>query len=104
VGVSPSSLLCYFTQCDAVKLVKNFFGVKDIHKARQRLDRLLQEEGRAVEAQTLMTVKGEWRFRLVIRRVLNTFPFQDNKASTDGVRNVLGTSNVLLAIAGEFRV
>ena len=59
MGVSPSSLICYFTQCDAVKFVKNFFGVKDIDKARQRLDRLLQEEGRAVDAQTLMAVKGE---------------------------------------------
>ena len=57
--MSPSSLLCYFTQRDAVKLVNNFFGVKDINKARQRLERLLQEEGRAVEAQTLMAVKGE---------------------------------------------
>jgi len=59
VGVGPSLLICDFTQCDAVKLVKNFFGVKDIDKARQRLDRLLQEESRAVEAQTLRAVEGE---------------------------------------------
>jgi len=57
--VSPSSLICYFTHRDAVKRVKNFFGVKEINKARQRLDRLLQEEGRAVEAQTLKAVEGE---------------------------------------------
>jgi hypothetical protein len=36
-----------------VKWVKNFFGVKDISKGRQRLDRLLQEEVLAVGAQNL---------------------------------------------------
>jgi len=44
---------------DAVKRVKDFFGVKDINLARQRLDRLLQEEDRAVGAQTLRAVGGE---------------------------------------------
>jgi len=57
--VSSSSLICYFTQRDAVKRVKNFFGVKEINKARQRLDRLLQEEDRAVGAQTFRIVEGE---------------------------------------------
>ena len=51
--------MCYFAERDAVKWVKNFFGVKDINKARQRLDRLLQEEIRAVGAQTLKAVDGE---------------------------------------------
>ena len=36
--------------------------------------------------------------RLVIRCVLNTFPLQDNKASTGCVLNALGAFNVLLAI------
>ena len=59
MGVSPSSLIYSFTECDTVKFVKNFFGVKDIDKARQRLHRLLPEEGLAVGAQTLTTVEGE---------------------------------------------
>jgi len=57
--VSPSLPVCYFTQRDAVKRVKDFFGVKDINLARRRLDRLLQEEDRAVGAQTLRAVEGE---------------------------------------------
>jgi len=52
-------LICYFTQRNAVKWVKNFFGVKDINTARQRLDRFLQEEDRAVGAQTLRAIEGE---------------------------------------------
>ena len=51
--------MCYFTQRDAVKWVKNFFGVHDINKARQRLDHLLEEESRAVGAQTLKVAVGE---------------------------------------------
>jgi hypothetical protein len=43
----------YLTQCHAVKLVKNFFGVKDIKEARQRLDRLGQEEVAITTAQIL---------------------------------------------------
>jgi hypothetical protein len=43
----------YLTQCHAVKLVKNFFGVKDIKEARQRLDRLVQEEAATTAAQIL---------------------------------------------------
>jgi len=42
---------------DAVKQVKNFFGVRDINAARQRLERVLQEEDRAVGA--LRHVDGE---------------------------------------------
>ena len=52
-------MIYYFTQRDAVKWVKNFFGVKDINKARQRLDRLLQEEVLAVGAQILRAIDGE---------------------------------------------
>ena len=51
--------ICYFAQSDAVKWVKNFFVVKDINTARRKLDQLLQEEDRAVGAQTLRVVEGE---------------------------------------------
>jgi hypothetical protein len=49
----------YLTQRDAVKWIKNFFGVKDINAARKRLEKLLQEEGLAVGAQTLKAVDGK---------------------------------------------
>jgi len=51
--------MCYLTQRDAVKWIKNFFGVKDINATRQKLERLLQEEDLAVGAQTLQLVDGE---------------------------------------------
>jgi hypothetical protein len=41
--VSAFSLTCYLAQHSAVKFVKDFFGIKDMKKARQRLDRLRQE-------------------------------------------------------------
>jgi hypothetical protein len=44
--VSPFSRRCNRTQRDAVTLAKNFFAVKDIKEARQRLDQLMQEESR----------------------------------------------------------
>jgi hypothetical protein len=47
---SPSPK-CYVAQHHAVKLVKNFLGVKDIKEARQRLDRLVQEEGGTTTAE-----------------------------------------------------
>jgi hypothetical protein len=47
------SLKCYPAQRHAVKLVKNFFGVKDINEARQRVDRLIQEEVATTAAQIL---------------------------------------------------
>jgi len=74
--VSHFLLTDSFTQRDAVKWVKNFFGVKEINAARQRLERLLQEEDRAVGSQTLKAV-------------------EDNKASTDGVQRTLSTFDVL---------
>ena len=43
----------------AVKWIKNFFGVKDINAARQKLERLLREEERAVGAQILGLVDGK---------------------------------------------
>jgi len=54
-----ANMLLYSAQRDAVKWVKNFFGVKDINKARQRLDRLQQEEVLAVGAQILRAIDGE---------------------------------------------
>jgi len=51
--------VCYLTQRDAVKWIRNFFGVKDINAARQKLERLLQKEDLAVGAQTLRLVDGE---------------------------------------------
>ena len=44
---------------DAVSDVKKqFFGDKDIEAVRQRLDRLTQDEGRNITAQTLKVVYG----------------------------------------------
>ena len=43
----------YLTQCYTAKLVKNSFAVKDIKEARQRLDRLVQEEVATTAAQIL---------------------------------------------------
>jgi hypothetical protein len=39
-------------------LAKNFFGVKDLNEARQRLDRLLQEQVATVAAQIHDIVHG----------------------------------------------
>ena len=50
---------CYLTQHDAVKWIRNFFGVKDVSAAQQKLKRLLQEEERAVGAQVLGLVDSE---------------------------------------------
>ena len=47
------SLTCYLAQSHAVKLGKNYFGVKDINEARQRLGRLIQEEVATTTAQIL---------------------------------------------------
>jgi hypothetical protein len=49
-SLSPT---CFLDQRHAVKFVKNFFGVKDIKEARQRLDRLVQEEVATTAAQIL---------------------------------------------------
>ena len=49
----------YLTQGDTVKWIRNFFGVKDVNAARQKLKRLLQEEERAVGAQVLELVDSE---------------------------------------------
>ena len=51
-------LNCYLAQHDAVKFIQDFFAVKDITKARQRLDRLIQEEIVVNTAQILGRVDG----------------------------------------------
>jgi len=52
------SLTYHLTQHVAVKLVKNFFGDKDIESVLQRLDRLTQDEARTAAAETLGVVYG----------------------------------------------
>jgi len=51
--------MSYLTQGNAVKWIKNFFGVKDVNAARQKFERLLREEERAVGAQILDHVDSE---------------------------------------------
>ena len=48
----------YLNQNDIVKLVKKFFGEKDIEAVLQRLDRLTQDEARMTAAQTLGVIYG----------------------------------------------
>jgi len=56
--VGPFSLMCYFTQRDAVilKLKMEHFGVKYITAARQRLDKLQVQEDLLVGALILRVV------------------------------------------------
>jgi hypothetical protein len=51
--VSALLLTFYLAQRNAVKLAKNFFGVKDIKEAQQWLDQVMQEESRNNTAQIL---------------------------------------------------
>jgi hypothetical protein len=53
-----NDMFIYFTQPNAVILVKDFFAVKDIKQARQRLDRLIQEEIAVTTAQIREDVHG----------------------------------------------
>lgn len=69
--------------------MKNFFGIKDIKAARKRLDQLMQEEDRMVAAQTLGLVDSE---QTPLACNLPPIEYsQGGKASTDGIRKVLGT-------------
>jgi hypothetical protein len=86
---SSHSLMCCLTQGGTVKWIKNFFGVKDINAARQKLKRLLREEERAVGAQILGLADGERISFVIIHHLLNTLLPQDNKAT-------LGTFNVFV--------
>ena len=49
-------VLYCLTQCNAEKLVKKFFGEKDVETVIQRLDRLTQDEARMTAVQTLEVV------------------------------------------------
>ena len=51
--------MSYLTHGNAVKWIKNFFGVKDVNAARQKFERLLRAEELAVEAQILDHVDSE---------------------------------------------
>jgi hypothetical protein len=68
----PLSLTCILAYRHAVKLVKNFFGVKDIKEARQRLDRLIQE----VATTTTQILGGVDRLERKILRGKRTRPAQ----------------------------
>ena len=60
--MSPFSPACYLddlTHRKEVKQVKNFFGVKDINAARQRLKRVLKEGDWAVGDQSSSLIDGE---------------------------------------------
>ena len=88
----------YLTQRDAVKWVKNFFGVKDINAARRRLQRLLQEEGLTVGAQTLKAVDGKRTLAACNSPPINIILCQDSKASTDRVQRILSKFDFFSAI------
>jgi hypothetical protein len=53
-----SLLRYYLTQCDTVKRVFNFFAVKDIKDAQERLNKRMREESQYVNALTLGRVGG----------------------------------------------
>jgi len=57
--VSPFSLRCSLTQCNAEKFVKQLFGGgKDAELVLQRLDRLTLDEARTAGAEILKVVHG----------------------------------------------
>jgi hypothetical protein len=59
-----ADVLSLAIQGDAVKFVKNFFAVKDIKAARQRLERLMQEEFRSTAARIHRRVDDSQRKRM----------------------------------------
>ena len=54
--MSPFSLTCYVTQCNAVKSVKKLLGEKDVEAILQRLDRLTLDEARTTALQILEVI------------------------------------------------
>jgi len=56
--VSPFSLKCHLTECNAVRYIKKGFGEKDVEAVLQRLDRLTQDEARTTAAQALEVIYG----------------------------------------------
>jgi len=74
--------------------VKNFFGVKEVNAARQRLERLLKEEDRAVRAQVARAqaptlVDSERTPSGFNLPSIDPFP-QDDKAPADAVGKAFG--------------
>ena len=57
----------YLTQCNAGKSVKEFFRENDVEAVLQRLDRLTQEEARAMASQTLDVVYGLFQNMRVVK-------------------------------------
>ena len=93
-----SPLTCYLIQCNAVKWVANFFAVKDIKGAQQRLDKRIQAENRYINALTLGLVdnlhkrltEGEQTHSACSSISIN-YSFLGSNASTADVRKVHGT-------------
>jgi len=56
--VSPFSLMCYLTQCNAELFGRKRFGEKDVKAVLHRLDRLTQDEARTAEAEILNVIYG----------------------------------------------
>ena len=56
--MSPSLAICHLTEHIAVKLIKKFWGEKEVEAVLHRLDRLTQDEARTTAAQTLEVVYG----------------------------------------------
>jgi hypothetical protein len=88
----------FFIQCDAVKWIKNFFVIKNINAARQKLERLPQEEVQAVGAQTLRLVAGEPTHSARYRHLLNTLLSQGNKATLGMFNIVVGDNGLVLCL------
>ena len=65
----------YLTQGNAVKWIKNFFAVKDVNAARQKFERLLRAEERAVGTQILDHVDSE---RIPSTRKLHSIDYPSN--------------------------
>jgi hypothetical protein len=92
-------LTCYLAQRGAVKFVKDFFAVKDITNAWQRLDRLILEPVVAnttlilghVDGLERRLVDGEPTHSAFNPPSLEIFFSLDGKASTQSVQKVPGT-------------
>ena len=56
--MSLLSLTRWFTQHNAVKVVKELLGEKDVEAVLQRLDRLTLDEARTTALQTLEVIYG----------------------------------------------
>ncbi|KAI0248332.1 ankyrin repeat-containing domain protein [Lactifluus subvellereus] len=75
------------------KFGMKLLGENEVEAALKRLDRLTQDEARAIAAQTLELVYG-------LVQNMNV-PVDDRKASTDGVRKVLETSQQITSEANK---